>query len=102
MERFGMYVKFTARSEQRDRLVGQLLKAAELAGEAPGCRLYVVNISPEEPDTVWVTEIWDSREAHDASLSAEGAAELIAETMPLLASRPEAIPVIPVGGTGLA
>lgn len=97
-----MYNKFIARPGQRDRLVEQLLRAAEGVRNAPGCELYIVNTSADEPDAVWVTEVWDSEEHHRASLSTEGAAALIAETLPLLAGRSQQIRVVPVGGKGLA
>lgn len=102
MSKFGLYVKFTARPGQRDALVAQLLGAAELAGDAAGCELYVVNTSPTEPDAVWITEIWRSRADHDAALAVEGAQESIERARPLLAGPPEPIVVLPVGGKGLA
>jgi hypothetical protein len=38
---------------------------------------------------------------HDASLNLPGAAEAIQRALPLLASPPERIDVVPVGGKGL-
>jgi quinol monooxygenase YgiN len=96
-----MYNKFVAHHGQRERLVEQLLIAAKLMENAAGCQLYIVNTSPSEADAVWVTEVWESEERHRASLSVEDAAELIQETMPLIAAPPESIRVVPVGGKGL-
>ena len=102
MGRVGLYVKCTARPDQRDALVDQLLGAARLIDAAPGCELYLVNTSPAEPDTGWVTEVWSSIEAHDASLSVAGVREAIRRALPLLAGPPERIDVVPVGGKGIA
>jgi quinol monooxygenase YgiN len=63
--------------------------------------LYLINTSPTEPESVWVTEVWRSQEEHDASLSNEGVQEAISHVLPLLAGSPEKIDVLPVGGKGL-
>jgi quinol monooxygenase YgiN len=105
MSRVGYYVKFTARAGQRDALVERLLRAAELAGSAPGCELYIVNTALAEADVVWVTEVWRSAEDHRASLeglATEEGRAMLAETLALLAGPPERTDVLPVGGKGLA
>lgn len=98
---FGMYGKLTANDGQRDALVANLLRAAELMKSVPGCLLYVVNTSAAEPNAVWVTEIWQDEAAHGASLSMPGVRDLIMETMPLIAGKPEGTRIQPVGGKGL-
>lgn len=104
MSKVGYYVKFTAKAGQRDALVARLLRAAELAGKAAGCELYIVNTAVAEADVVWVTEVWASAEDHRASLEGlatpEGRA-LLAETLALLVGPPERTDVLPVGGKGL-
>nr|MDQ4029949.1 antibiotic biosynthesis monooxygenase [Actinomycetota bacterium] len=70
--------------------------------KAPGCELYVINTSPADPDTVWVTEIWSSQADLDASLALDGVPELIEHVVPLMAAPPERIEVLPLGGKGLA
>jgi quinol monooxygenase YgiN len=100
MTKFGMFNKFAAHAGKGEELLQHLLKAASLVENAAGCELYIVNMSPSEPDVVWVSEIWDREEDHRASLSNEGATELIQATIPLLARPPEQILVVPVGGKG--
>jgi quinol monooxygenase YgiN len=102
MSAYGCYVKFVARPGQLETLVELLLQAAAGVEAAPGCELYIINTSPTEAESVWVTEVWRSLEEHDASLSIEGAQELIKQVRPLLAGPPERIEVLPVGGKGLA
>ena len=102
MSAYGCYVKFMALPGQSEKLVELLLRAAAGVEVAPGCELYIINTSPTEPESVWVTELWRSQEEHDASLSIEGAQELIRQVLPLLAGSPEKIEVLPVGGKGLA
>jgi quinol monooxygenase YgiN len=101
MGTLGLYTKFTTQTGQRDRLVDRLLRAAQLMEQAPGCTLYLVNTSPDDPAAVWVTEVWASEEQHCDSLSLSGVPALIQETLPLLALPPEQIRLAPVGGKGL-
>lgn len=49
-----------------------------------GCLLYEVGVSDTEPDTVFVTELWTSADAHQSSLQLESVRAAIAEAMPLL------------------
>src|SRR5690554_1582198 len=55
---------------------------SELA--SAGCLLYEVGTSPEQPDTVYVTELWESAEAHRASLELDSVRTAIREAMPHL------------------
>ncbi len=100
MSTYGCYVKFTAQPGQRNALVEHLLSAAALVEKAAGCELYLINTSPIEPESVWVTEVWRSQEEHNASLAIEGAQAAIKQVLPLLAGPPEKIDVLPVGGKG--
>ncbi len=99
----GRYMKFTAQPGRGDDLADRLLQAADSLRDTPGCELYVINRVPEEPDVVWVTELWLSQDALEASLEQlatdEGRA-LLAELQTLLAAPPERIDVEPVGGVG--
>jgi quinol monooxygenase YgiN/mannose-6-phosphate isomerase-like protein (cupin superfamily) len=99
----GRYMKFTAQPGRGDELADLLLKAAGSLSDTPGCELYVINRVPEEPDVVWVTELWLSQEALDASLEqlrAGDAKAQVAELRALLAGPPERIEMTPLGGVG--
>ncbi len=100
MSRFGLYGKIIAQQGQRDALVEILLEAAELLQDDGDCTIYVVNVSPTEPDVVWVTEIWRSQAAHQASLTREDTRKLIERGMTLIAGG-ERTEVVPIGGKGL-
>jgi quinol monooxygenase YgiN len=102
MTKVGLHVKFTTRPGQRDALVEQLLHAAALVKDVPGCEIYIVATSPSEADVVWVTEVWASEADHDASLTLDGAKDAIARALPLLAGPPQRTDTLPVGGKGLA
>lgn len=46
--------------------------------------MYEVGVSDDDPDTVFVSELWVSAEAHRASLQLESVRSTIAEARPLL------------------
>jgi quinol monooxygenase YgiN len=68
---------------RRDELVALLTRPSpELA--AIGCLLYEVGVNDEAPETVFVVELWESAEAHRASLELPSVQASIAEARPLL------------------
>lgn len=101
-ELFGLHGRLLAQPGQGDELEAILLEAARALESDDDCLLYVVSRQPEEPDAVWVTEAWRSRDAHRTSLEDEGVRSLIQRAMPLIAELPErTIELRPVGGKGL-
>lgn len=102
MSRYGLVGSFIARAGQRDALAAVLLESAALLRNAPGCELYIVSVSESEPDAVWVSEVWASREDHAASLTREDVRALIGRGRPLIAGMGARFEMVPLGGKGLA
>ena len=68
---------------KRDRLVEILTRrSADL--EQAGCLLYEVGFNDEQPDTVFVAELWTSAAAHQSSLELGSVQAAIQEARPLL------------------
>ncbi|MDB5538530.1 MAG: Antibiotic biosynthesis monooxygenase [Devosia sp.] len=67
----------------------------------PGCRSYVVARDPANADAVYVTEVWETSEAHRASLTLPAVKEAIAQGRPLIAGFEKIAETEPVGGIGL-
>jgi quinol monooxygenase YgiN len=95
---YGLIGKMTAAPGQRDALTAILLK--DVAG-MPGCLSYVVAHDPGNADAIWITEAWDSKASHDASLSLPVVQQAIARGKPLIAGFGERVVTTPVGGHGL-
>jgi quinol monooxygenase YgiN len=51
---------------------------------AAGCLQYTVGLSLDDEVTIWTSEVWGSKEQHDASLQLPEVREAIGRTMPLL------------------
>lgn len=67
----------------RGELVGILIRHNRRLEEV-GCLLYEVGVSEDEPNKVFVAELWVSPEAHRESLQLETVQATIQEAMPLL------------------
>jgi quinol monooxygenase YgiN len=52
--------------------------------DGAGCLGYEVGVSDEHPNTVYVSELWVSAEAHQSSLQLASVQAAIKEAMPLL------------------
>ena len=86
---YGRTGVMTANEGSGDSLLDILLEAAELVSELDGCWLYIVGKDREHPNTIWVQEIWDSKEDHAESLAHPGVRELINKAMPLINTFPD-------------
>lgn len=102
MTKYGLHGALNATPGQGQALADILLEAARLVEQAPGCLLYMVSLDDTEPDTVWVTEAWDNKEAHNQSLQIPGVRALIQRAMPILSSeQPAGQKLLILGGAGL-
>ncbi len=86
MNKYGLHGKLTAQEGQVDALANILLEASVLVSKAKGCRVYAIS---KEDNDVWITEVWDSKANHDASLENQAVRDLISKAIPLLAGKPE-------------
>ena len=63
---YGLIGKMTATPGNRDALAAALLEGLN---DMPGCLSYIVAEDPEDADALWITEVWDSPDSHQASLA---------------------------------
>jgi quinol monooxygenase YgiN len=98
--KYALLNKLTAKPGNRDELVAILLESGKLGESNPACILYIVSESVEDPNVVWVQDLWTSKEQHAASLKLPELRPFINQAMPLLEGPPEQIEIRPVGGKG--
>jgi quinol monooxygenase YgiN/mannose-6-phosphate isomerase-like protein (cupin superfamily) len=102
MSRVGRYAKFTAKPGEGDALAERMQGVAEGLRAVPGCEIYVINRAADDPQTIWVTEVWRSQDELDASLETEEAKASIPEVLALVQEGSfERIDVTPLSGVGL-
>lgn len=95
---YGLIGKMKAAPGQRDALIAIL---TEGTGAMPGCFSYIIAEDPADADVIWITEVWDRRESHAASLQLASVKAAIAKARPLIAGGERVAETRPIGGHGL-
>jgi quinol monooxygenase YgiN len=84
----------------RDDVVSILVSAADRLREA-GCSHYIVAVDSTDDVTIWVNEVWESSERHDASLTLPDTRAAIAQARPMLTGEFSSYKTTVVGGLGV-
>jgi quinol monooxygenase YgiN len=95
----GLIGRMDAVPGQRDALITILLEGVS---GMPGCLSYVVAKDPANADAIWITEVWESQEQHQASLTLPSVRAAITKGRPLIAGFSDQTVTEPVGGHGLS
>lgn len=96
---YGLIGKMTAQPGKRDGLTTILVDG--VAG-MPSCLSYVVANDAADAQVIWITEVWESKDAHQASLALPSVREAISKGRPLIAGMERVAETVPIGGSGLA
>lgn len=92
---YGLIGEMLAQPGRRAELAAIL---AEGTADMPGNMGYIIGESSENPDALWIVEIWQTREHHGASLQLPQVQAAIARGRPLIAGFGQRIEFRPVGG----
>lgn len=95
---YGLIGRMKAASGKRAELAAILLEGTDAM---PGCLSYIIAEDPEDADALWITEVWDSADSHQASLALPAVQAAIARGRPLIAGFDNRHETRPLGGTGL-
>jgi quinol monooxygenase YgiN len=97
---FGLIVKFVTREGKRDEFIRTMSAGFQ---NMEGCHSYILAEDPADQTAVWVTEIWESAEAHAAAMGQSHVKAFIAETKSknLFVGRDMRVVTKPIGGQGL-
>ena len=95
---YGLIGSMSATPGRRDDLIAILTEAVS---NMPGCLSYVVAKDAKDENTIWITEVWDSKESHDASLSLPSVRKAISAARPMISAFGNQVITTPAGGYGL-
>lgn len=90
---YGLIGQMIAQPGQRAALVAILSVGT---GAMPGNIAYLVGEDSANPDAIWIVELWDSREAHAASLQLPAVQAAIKLARPMIAGFGQRIEFKPV------
>jgi quinol monooxygenase YgiN len=96
--RFGLIVKFVTNQGKRDEFINIMSDGFQ---NMAGCHSYILAKDPSDENAVWVTEIWESLESHDAAMATPEIQAVIARAKPMRARRDMRVITQPMGGQGL-
>jgi quinol monooxygenase YgiN len=92
---YGLIAKLTLFPGKRDEVIALL---TESSANMPGCFSYVVANDAANENILWVTEVWESKASHDASLSLRAVEAVIPKVKVLLANFEKIAETDPVAG----
>jgi quinol monooxygenase YgiN len=95
---YGLIGKIEVEEGRRDELAAILLDGV---GGMPGCMSYVVANDIADENAIWVTEVWDTQESHEGSLSLPSVQDAIRKGRPMIRGFGERFVTRPVGGHGI-
>lgn len=95
---YGLIGKMLAMPGKREELLTIMLEGSV---PMPGCKSYIVALDPASEDGIWITEVWDNKQSHIASLNITAVQATIARARPLIAGFGERFETEPLGGQGL-
>ena len=94
---YGLLGQMMAQPGQRAALVAIL---SEGTGTMPGNIAYLIGEDSANPDAIWIVELWDSKDAHAASLKLPAVQDAIKRGRPLIAGFGTRAEFKPVAKTG--
>ena len=89
MSKYFLHGKLSAKEGQGDVLADILLQGAKSLSAVKGCISYFISKDPGNNNTIWTTEIWESKEDHDNSIFMDEVRILISLAQPLIDGQPE-------------
>lgn len=95
---FGLVVRFVAKEGHRDDFIRVI--AANFRN-MPGCRSYTLAKDTTDDTSVWVWEVWKSKELHDAAVNSPRIKAATVEAKQFLDRRASRVVVVPVESQGL-
>lgn len=84
--RFSVYGRMTAQPGQRDALIDRFKDALPVG--IPDLESFSINAVVDDLDTIWVTQIWTDRAAHDAWTHSEVSVSATERVLSLVVPEP--------------
>ncbi len=86
---FSVYGRMTALPGRRDELITLLVDGFRAGGDDSGLVAYTINTAFDDQDSIWLTQLWIDKEAHDLTTRSEPVAALSRRVPALLAGQPQ-------------
>ena len=94
---YGLVVRLSAAAGRRGELISMMGGAD--SHTVAGCLSFIVAEDANDEDVLWITEVWESQAAHEASLEAPAVKEGFADADTLIAGYEKIASTRPVEGS---
>lgn len=78
----------TALPGRREEVIALIKESARAGGDDSGLLTYSINTALDDPDSIWVTELWTDKRAHDATTRSAAVVAVTQRFLELLAEQP--------------
>ena len=95
---YGLIGRMLAAPGKREELLAIMLDGNDAM---PGCLSYIIARDPKSEDGIWITEVWNSKDSHAASLQLPHVQATIARAKPIIAGFDQYFETEPLGGVGV-
>ncbi len=92
---YGVIGRMSTTLGKRDEVVAAIAGGTQ---DMTGCLSYIIALDPSDETGIWITEVWDSRESHAASLKLPAVQASIAAARPYITGFDSRYETIPVAG----
>jgi quinol monooxygenase YgiN len=92
---YGLIAKIALHEGKREEAIALL---AESSRNMPGCFSYVIAGDAVDENVLWITEVWESKASHDASLSLRAVQAAMPRMKPLIARLEKIAETTPMAG----
>jgi len=90
--------KMISKPGKRQEVIDILTESGKAFDNVPACLLYLVSESVDDPNVIWIQDVWTNKADHEALMKSESMQNFIKKAMPLLAGMPEQYEIKPVAG----
>ncbi len=92
---YGVIAKLTLHPGKREEVIALL---SENSRNLPGCFSYIIADDLGNGNTLWITEVWESKASHDASLNFRAGQAILPRVQQMTVIFEKIAETIPVAG----
>ncbi len=86
---YALINKMTTMPGKRQEVIDILTESGKAFDDVPSCLLYLVSEDVDDPNVIWIQDVWTNKADHEAIMKSEKMMSYIKKAMPLLEGMPE-------------
>ncbi len=95
---YALINKMTTQEGKREEVLRIMIESGAAFNDNPNCLMYLLSNDKNDPNVIWVQDVWTSQEAHAEAMSDSTMKQYVEQAMPLLDGMPQQIEIELAGG----